>query len=77
VSLLVWALPFYVTGMGGLAGSQTTPGIALRVTESHKPHHHDKVETPLGGPSLYTARKFINALTRVRHYSYAKPDKST
>jgi hypothetical protein len=29
------------------------PGIALRVTESHKPHHHDKVETPLGGGHQY------------------------
>jgi hypothetical protein len=27
---------------------KTTAGIALRVTESHKPHHHDKVETLLG-----------------------------
>jgi hypothetical protein len=39
--------------MGGSAGSKTTAGIALRVIESHKPHHHDhhhdKVETPLGG----------------------------
>jgi hypothetical protein len=28
---------------------KTTAGIALRVTESHKPHHHDKVEALLGG----------------------------
>jgi hypothetical protein len=47
-SLLVWTLPFDLTGMGGPASSQTTAGIALRVTESHKPHHHDKVETLLG-----------------------------
>jgi hypothetical protein len=49
VSLLVWALPFDLTGVGGSAGSSTTAGIALRVTESHKPHHHDEVEAALGG----------------------------
>jgi hypothetical protein len=46
--LLVWTLPFDLTGMGGPAGSSTTTGIALRVTGLHKPHHHDKVKTPLG-----------------------------
>jgi hypothetical protein len=34
-------------------GWPCTDGFALRVTESHKPHHHDKVETPLGGFLLH------------------------
>jgi hypothetical protein len=46
VSVLVWTLPFDLTGIGGPVG-RTTAGIALLVTESHKPHHHDKVETTL------------------------------
>jgi hypothetical protein len=52
VSLLVWILPFDLTGMGGPAGSYTTTGIALWVIESHKPHHHDKVGTPVGGSNF-------------------------
>jgi hypothetical protein len=31
--------------MGGLTSSYATAGIALRVSEALKPHHHDKVET--------------------------------
>ena len=39
--------------MGGPASSYATAGIALRVTESHKPPpHHYKVETPSGQRSL-------------------------
>jgi hypothetical protein len=49
VSLLVWTLPFDLIGMVGPADSYTTAGIALRVSESHKPRHHDKAETFLGG----------------------------
>jgi len=37
VSLLVWALPFDLSGMAGPTNSYATAGIALRVTESHKP----------------------------------------
>jgi len=49
VSLFVWALPFDLSGMGGPTSSYATAGIALLVTESHKPpHHHYKVETPCG-----------------------------
>jgi len=49
VSLFVWALPFDLSGMGGPTSSYATTGIAIRVTESHKPPHHYKVETPFGG----------------------------
>jgi hypothetical protein len=37
VSLLVWTLPFDLSGMGGPAGSYTTAGLALRVTEPREP----------------------------------------
>jgi hypothetical protein len=57
VSLLVWTLLFDLTGMGGPAGSLTTAGIALRVTELHKPHHHGEVETTMGGTSTLNGGK--------------------
>jgi hypothetical protein len=43
--------------MGASTSSYATAGIALRVSGALKPHHHDKVETPLVGVSLITARK--------------------
>jgi hypothetical protein len=35
------------------AGSNATGGLALRVTGTHKPLHHDKVEIPSGGNMNY------------------------
>jgi hypothetical protein len=35
--------------MGDPTSSYATAGIALRVSGALKPHHHDKVETPLVG----------------------------
>jgi hypothetical protein len=35
--------------VGDPAGSNATAGLALRVTGTHKPLHHDKVEIPSGG----------------------------
>jgi hypothetical protein len=35
--------------LGDPAGSNATAGLALRVTGTHKPLHHDKVEIPSGG----------------------------
>jgi hypothetical protein len=49
VSLFVWLLPLYLSGMGDSTSSCTTAGIALRVSVTLKPHHHDKVETPSVG----------------------------
>ena len=57
MSLFVWALPFDLSGMGGPTSSYATAGIALRVTESHKPptpHHHYKVETPSGEQLVFS-----------------------
>jgi hypothetical protein len=45
VSLFVWLLPLDLCGMGDPTSSYATAGIALRVSETLKPHHHDKVET--------------------------------
>jgi hypothetical protein len=41
------------------AGSNATAGLALRVTGTHKPLHHDKLLIPLGwgGDVRYTGTK--------------------
>jgi len=36
--------PLDLSGLGDPAGSDATAGLALRVTGTHKPLHHDKVE---------------------------------
>jgi hypothetical protein len=38
--------PLDLSGMGDPAGSNATAGLALRVTGTHKPLHHDKVMLP-------------------------------
>jgi hypothetical protein len=49
VLLLVWYLPFDLSGLGGPTSSYATAGIALWVIGTHKPHHHDQVEAPSVG----------------------------
>jgi hypothetical protein len=56
VSLFFWLLPFRLSGMGDPTSSYATAGIALRVSGTLKPHHHDKVETPSVG--FYTTNTF-------------------
>jgi hypothetical protein len=41
--------PLDLSGVGDPAGSNATAGLALRVTGTYKPLHHDKVEIPSGG----------------------------
>jgi hypothetical protein len=41
--------PLDLSGVGDPAGSNATAGLAVRVTGTHKPLHHDKVEIPSGG----------------------------
>jgi len=41
--------PLDLSGVGDPAGSNAIAGLALRVTGTHKPLHHDKVEIPSGG----------------------------
>jgi len=36
--------PLDLSGVGDPAGSNATTGLALRVTGTHKPLHHDKVD---------------------------------
>jgi len=45
--------PLDLSGVGDPAGSSATAGLALRVTGTHKPLHHDKVEIPSGGFCKY------------------------
>jgi hypothetical protein len=44
--------PLDLSGVGDPAGSNATAGLALRVTGTHKPLHHNKVEIPSGALSL-------------------------
>jgi hypothetical protein len=49
--------------MGDPTSSYATAGIALRVSEAHKPHHHDKVETPsVGTKAIHTIKTHSNVL---------------
>jgi hypothetical protein len=41
--------PLALSGVGDPAGSNATADLALRVTGTHNPLHHDKVEIPSGG----------------------------
>jgi hypothetical protein len=47
VPLFVWNLTFDLSGLGDPASSYATAGLALGFIGTRKPHHHDKVETPL------------------------------
>jgi hypothetical protein len=60
VSLFVWFLPLDLSGMGDPTSSYATVGIGLRVSRALKPHHHDKVETPLVGVApLFKIKKYF------------------
>jgi hypothetical protein len=45
--------PLDLSGVGDPAGSNATTSLALRVTGTHKPLHHDKVEIPSGDTCNY------------------------
>ena len=45
--------PLDLSRVGDSAGSNATAGLALRVTGTHKPLHHDKVEIPSGNTCNY------------------------
>jgi hypothetical protein len=52
--------------VGDPAGSNATAGLALRVTGTHKPLHHDKVEIPSGNIGiLLGAHPFLH-ISRIR-----------
>jgi hypothetical protein len=53
--------PLYLSGVGDPAGSNATAGLAFRVTGTHKPLHHDKVEIPLGGCLILYSEKKIGS----------------
>jgi len=46
-SLFVWLLLSCLSGSGYLTENSATANLMLRVTGTHKPLHHGKVETPL------------------------------
>jgi hypothetical protein len=47
--LFVWDLTLDLSGLGDPGSSYATAGLTLRFIGTRKPHHHDKVETPLAG----------------------------
>jgi hypothetical protein len=49
-----------MSGVGDPAGSNATASLALRVTGTHKPLHHDKVEIPSGGRLLTFKKKHVD-----------------
>jgi hypothetical protein len=49
VSLFVWNFTLDLSGLGDPASRYSTAGLALGFIGTHKPQHHDKVETPLVG----------------------------
>jgi hypothetical protein len=52
--------------MGAPTSSYTTAGIALRVSGTLKPHHHDKVETPSVGIFINYMKEKTTQLSIVR-----------
>jgi hypothetical protein len=58
--------------MGDPTISYATAGIALRVSGALKPHHHDKVETPLVGVSLGVNTKIKIFLLETVDISFAE-----
>jgi hypothetical protein len=66
ISLFVWLLPLNLSGMGVPTISYATAGIALRVSGTLKPHHHDKVETP-------SVVRYQTSMTNMRNLSRVNP----
>jgi hypothetical protein len=62
VSLFVWLLPLDLPGMGDPTSSYATAGIALRVSGTLKPHHHNKVETPSVGMVINMCQNIVKEL---------------
>jgi hypothetical protein len=48
--------PLDVSGVGDPAGSNANADLSLRVTEAHKPLHHDKVEILSGKERQHTLK---------------------
>jgi hypothetical protein len=53
VSLFVWNFTLDLSGLGDPASSYAIAGLALGLIGTRKPHHNDKVETPLVGIYIY------------------------
>jgi hypothetical protein len=49
--------PLDLSGLGDPGDSNATAGLALRVTGTHKPLYHSKVEIPIKGTAVYRMLK--------------------
>jgi hypothetical protein len=52
--------PLDLSGLGDPAGSNATANLALRVTGTHKPPHHNKVYIPYIAIKLQTVEQLVN-----------------
>jgi hypothetical protein len=60
--------PLDLSGVREPAASNATASLALRVTGTHKPLHHDKVEIPSGGIE-FIVPKFIKGSTCLERHT--------
>jgi hypothetical protein len=51
--------PLHLSGLGDITGSNATAGLALRVTGTHKPLYHGKVEIPIKGLVSWHTKKSV------------------
>jgi hypothetical protein len=49
--------PLDLSGLGDPSGSNATAGLALRVTGTHKPFYHGKVEIPIKAEKVISVTK--------------------
>jgi hypothetical protein len=52
--------PLDLSGLGDPTGSYATAGLAHRVTGTHKPLYHGKVEIPTKGHLLYSKKMILS-----------------
>jgi hypothetical protein len=69
LSLFVWLVPPFLSGMGDPTSCYATAGIALRVSGALKSHHQDEVETPSVGFCIELLRlnilKYFYKISRI------------
>jgi hypothetical protein len=65
--------PLDLSGLGDPTGSNATAGFALRVTGTHKPLYHGKVEMPIKGSEGYPMVFNMETDNKTTYRFYIKP----